>query len=173
MRVRPAVPATLVRRLTVDDLAAYRALHRLGLEEAPIAFVESPDEDATRPDGAIAPILERGEAWGVFVDGRLAGKMTIDTMGYATLAHTRWVHSFYVHPDARGAGAASAMLRGAIDDARAAGASRFMLCVNPENAPAWRLYEKLGFRETGRIPGGIRMMGRVMDDVLMVLETAP
>ena len=30
-----------VRLLTVDDLAAYRALHRFALSEAPDAFVET------------------------------------------------------------------------------------------------------------------------------------
>ncbi|MGH6951808.1 MAG: GNAT family N-acetyltransferase, partial [Vitreimonas sp.] len=55
-----------VRQLTLDDLAAYRALHRHGLCEAPDAFVETPANDAARPDATVRAMLERGEGWGAF-----------------------------------------------------------------------------------------------------------
>ena len=52
-----------VRVLTVEDLGAYRALHRFGLREAPQAFVETLADDARRPDAAVAEMLARGEGW--------------------------------------------------------------------------------------------------------------
>lgn len=162
-----------IRRLAVSDLAAYRALHRRALKEAAQAFVETPEEDADKPDSDVAPVLERGEAWGAFVDGKLVGKMTIDCLPYAALAHTRWLHALYVGPEGRGGGLAVKLVEAAMQDAQAVGASRFILWVNTENKAARRFYEKLGFRETGRIPGGIRMNGRIMDDVLMCREATP
>lgn len=94
-----------VRLLTVDDLGAYRALHRFALREAAQAFVETLADDARRPDAAVAEMLARGEGWGLFDGERLVGKLVLDAMPYECLAHTRWLHAIYLHPDARGRGA--------------------------------------------------------------------
>jgi RimJ/RimL family protein N-acetyltransferase len=60
-------------------------------------------------------------------------------------------------------------MREAIAWARTKGATRVALWVNGENTHAHALYERLGFRETGRIPGGIFVGGKQCDDVLMSL----
>jgi RimJ/RimL family protein N-acetyltransferase len=60
-------------------------------------------------------------------------------------------------------------MQAAMAGARAQGATRAALWVNGDNAPARRLYERLGFKETGRVPGGIILDGRQTDDVLMTL----
>jgi len=61
----------------------------------------------------------------------------------------------------------------AIDDARRAGAFRFLLWVNEENKAARRFYEKLGFQEIGRVDQGIAAGASFVDDVLMQLKTEP
>lgn len=160
-----------VRRLTADDLAVYRALHRFALMEAPLAFVETLRNDEARPDSIVRAMLERGEGWGVFDGERLVGKLVIDALPYDCLAHTHWLHAVYLHPDARGTGAGGALARAAIADAASNGATRIALWVNEKNAPARRAYERLGFVETGRVPGGISVEGGYVDDVLMTLAT--
>ena len=159
-----------VRCLTAADLGAYRALHRFGMTESPLGFVDVEKTDAARPDSDIAAMLERGEGWGAFDGDRLVGKLTIDALPYPSLAHTFWVHAVYVHPDARGRGASLALMDAAIESAVAKGARRVALWVNETNMPARRFYERVGFREGGRIPGGIRVGDRYVDDVLMWLE---
>lgn len=159
-----------VRRLTVDDLAAFRDLHRLGLEESPGAFVESPEEYALQSDLEIEAMLARDEGWGAFLEGKLVAKLSIDALPYAMMAHGRWVHGMYAAPEARGAvGGGAAVLRAAIKDAQSRGATRILLWVNGANARAYRFYEKLGFREAGRVPQGLRVNGAFVDDVLMCL----
>lgn len=159
-----------VRQLSAADLAAYRALHRFGMQESPSGFVDVPATDAARPDAEVEAALARGEGWGAFDGDRLIGKLIIDALPYPSLAHTFWIHAVYVHPDGRGSGASSALLRAAMESARAQGASRVALWVNGVNAHARRLYERLGFREAGRIPEGIRVDGVYVDDVLMALK---
>jgi L-amino acid N-acyltransferase YncA len=161
----------LVRKLTIADLDDYRALHRHGLTHAPAAFVETLEYENARPDAEIAAILERGEAWGVLDGERLLGKLVIDCLPFPMLAHTRWLHVIYVHPDARGRGAAADLMRAAIEDARRAGALRFLLWVNDQNKAARRFYEKLGFEEVGRVDQGLAMGAGFVDDVLMQLKT--
>jgi GNAT superfamily N-acetyltransferase len=114
-------------------------------------------------------VLARGDGWGVFDGNRLVGKLTIDALPYDSLKHVFWLHAVYLHPDARGRGAGVALLEAALAAARANGATRAALWVNSENAPARRLYERAGFRETGRVPQGITVQGQKMDDVLMTL----
>jgi GNAT superfamily N-acetyltransferase len=159
-----------VRQLAAADLAAYRALHRFGMEESPLGFVDVAETDAARPDSEVQAMLERGEGWGVFDGDRLVAKLTVDALPYPSLAHTFWIHAVYVHPDARGSGASSKLMRAAIEHARAKGASRIALWVNGANRHARALYERIGFRETGRIPLGIRAGETLVDDVLMTLE---
>jgi RimJ/RimL family protein N-acetyltransferase len=161
----------LVRALTPDDLGAYRALHRHALTHAPTAFAETCAQDEARSDDVVAAFLARGDAWGVFAaDGALIGKLLIDAAPYAAFAHTRWLHAVYVHPDARGAGAAAALIRGATEHVRKDGVFKVLLWVHTENAQARAFYEKLGFREVGRISQGILIAGRYIDDVMMCLE---
>jgi RimJ/RimL family protein N-acetyltransferase len=61
------------------------------------------------------------------------------------------------------------LMNASIEGARERGATRIALWVNGENAHAQRLYERLGFRESGRIPGGIFVGDKQCDDVLMSL----
>ena len=159
-----------VRVLTPDDLDAYRELHRFGLAHAPEAFAETSAQDAARSDEEVASDLARGETWGAFLNDRLLGKLVIDAPPWAAFQHTRWLHGVYVHPDARGAGAADALMRGALAHAKAAGAFIAVLWVNEKNAAALKFYERFGFREVGRIAKGIAVKGAYVDDVMMRLE---
>ena len=119
--VSGAALSAIVRPLAPDDLAAYRALHRFALAQAPESFAETSEQDRARRCRHAA-ILARGEAWGAFLDGRLVGKLTIDAPPYAAFGHTRWLHAVYLHPGARGAGAADALVTGALASAKDAGA---------------------------------------------------
>jgi len=156
-----------VRQLTAADLAEYRALHRFGMNEYPSGYVDVAETDAARPDADVMAMLMRGEGFGVFEGERMVGKLVLDALPYPSLARTFWVHAVYVHPDARGAGASRTLLGGAIEAARAKGATRMALWVHGANPRARALYERVGFRETGRIPGGIVIEGRPADDILM------
>jgi len=156
-----------VRRLAAADLAAYRALHRFGIRESPTGFIDVAETDAARPDGEVAAMLMRGEGWGVFEGERLIGKLTADALPYPSLAPTFWLRAVYVHPDARGTGASGRLIRAAIEGARAEGTSRMALWVHAANPHALALYERIGFRESGRIPQGVSINGQLVDDVLM------
>ena len=54
-------------------------------------------------------------------------------------------------PEARGRGMASAIVSRAIELARGSGAEHVSLFADPEALPVVRMYERLGFREVGRL----------------------
>jgi GNAT superfamily N-acetyltransferase len=160
----------IVRQLTGDDTAAYRELHRFGMSESPTGFVDVAETDAARSDAQVRDMLQQGHGWGAFDGDRLVAKLTIDALPYPSLAHTFWIHAVYAHPDARGTGASGKLIQAAIEGARLKGALRVALWVNGVNAHARGLYERMGFQQTGRIPGGIKVADMFVDDVLMSLE---
>ncbi|QDU10588.1 GNAT family N-acetyltransferase [Gimesia aquarii] len=63
-----------------------------------------------------------------------------------------FLHKIMVHPDFRGQGIGSALMKQALQAAK----SVVLLTVNPDNAPAVRLYESFGFRTRTRIEGYYR-----------------
>jgi GNAT superfamily N-acetyltransferase len=162
----------IIRQLTAADLAAYRGLHRFGMVESPTGFVDVEATDAARTDADVETMLARGDGWGAFEAERLVGKLTIDALPYPSLSRTFWIHAVYVHPDARGTGASGKLIKAAIEYARGKGARRIALWVNGVNTHARGLYERLGFQQTGRVPGGIQVGEAYVDDVLMTLELA-
>lgn len=71
---------------------------------------------------------------------------------WRTVADEAEIITVGVHPDARGAGIAIAMLGLLEFEVKKAGAKKIFLEVSAENAPAIALYKKFGFIETGRRP---------------------
>ena len=71
---------------------------------------------------------------------------------WRTVADECEIITIGVHPDARGAGIAMAMLTLIEGESRKAGAKKIFLEVSTQNASAIALYKKCGFVETGRRP---------------------
>jgi GNAT superfamily N-acetyltransferase len=59
-----------------------------------------------------------------------------------------FVHDVVVDETARSQGVAGALMKAAIEWLRERGAPRVLLWTAPQNAPAQRVFEKLGFRRT-------------------------
>ena len=120
----------LVRRATADDYATYTELFReLGVDD-PIA---SPDR-FTRDLAPKILFYER--------DGQPVGYV-----GHYALGRDGYIGNLVVAPRARGARIGEALMHAAAADLRAWGASeRWHLNVKVDNAPAIRLYERVGMR---------------------------
>lgn len=88
-------------------------------------------------------------------------------------AHVIQVQGLAVHPSARRHGVAAALLTAAERDARERGARKLTLRVLGSNAPAIRLYEKLGFAREGQLLDEFCINGRYVDDVVMAKYLLP
>lgn len=76
-------------------------------------------------------------------------------------------HSVYVAEGARGRGVGRALLAALKAEARRAQMHVMIGGIAAENEPSIRLHRKLGFVETGRLPGVGRKFGRTLDLVFM------
>ena len=79
---------------------------------------------------------------------RIAGAVVM----FPTRGGETFLHKIMVHPACRGQGLGSELMQAALVVAP----SRLLLTVNPENAPAVRLYEKFGYRVREHVPGYYR-----------------
>jgi ribosomal protein S18 acetylase RimI-like enzyme len=73
----------------------------------------------------------------------LAALITLEGVGY--------LDNVVTFPQARGRGLATALAVRAIAEARAAGARHVFLLADPEDVAAVKMYERIGFREVGRL----------------------
>jgi len=93
-------------------------------------------------------VAASGKRWfGIREHGELvslAALVQLEGVGY--------VDNVATFPQARGRGAASAVTARVIAEARAADAEHVSLFADADDPAALRMYERLGFRETGRLP---------------------
>ncbi|MGX9355588.1 N-acetyltransferase family protein [Roseobacteraceae bacterium S113] len=158
----------MIRRLSADDLAAFRALWEDGLERFPAAFLLTPGEVRAIPDARVRAQLSSGSHWGAFEADALVGLGVLRRGGVARLQHTGDIGPLYVAPDAQGRGHGRALMRGMLEGARQDGLLQVELCVDASNAPALRLYRGLGFAEIGRRPRSVIIDGIARDDLILL-----
>jgi len=101
-----------VRQLVAADAAAFRALRLLGLEESPEAFGSSYGSEKDRSVESFARSIADGHITGGFAGDRLVAVAGFYVMAQEKAAHRGAVWGVYVHPEARGQGAADSGARG-------------------------------------------------------------
>jgi L-amino acid N-acyltransferase YncA len=147
---------------------AVLTIYQLGIDEGNATFETAAPTweqfDTSRlPDHRHVAVDEAGT-----VLGWVAAVPVSDRCVYAGVVE----HSVYVHPDARGRGVGSALLRALIESTEAAGIWTIQSGIFPENASSLALHQKTGFR----IIGTRERIGRhhgVWRDVVLVERRSP
>jgi GNAT superfamily N-acetyltransferase len=136
-----------VRQATSDDWQTVRDIRLAALQEAPYAFGSTYarerdfNEETWRgrlsnPDGPTFLAFDGDDAVGID--------------GVYTEGGDRILVAMWVAPSARRAGVGEALTNAVCEWVRAQGDRRVYLGVAEDNEPARRLYERLGFRMTGK-----------------------
>lgn len=140
-------PAT-VRRAVVGDEAILRDLRLQALTDAPEAFGSTYERELARTPEDWRRWISPGVTF-IFEDDH--GPRGLIAGGHdPTETSIVYLMAMWVHPDARGAGAADALVTAVIDWAQAEGAAAVQLDVIDTNQRARRLYERHGFHLTGQ-----------------------
>jgi len=155
-----------LRRLTPNDAAAYRALRLEGFAAHPLEFRYSPaDEEALSP-AETGRRLAESFVVGVFAAGDLAGIGGWTRLAGEKLRHKGLLWGMYVRPRARGTGAADAIVRAIVEDARRE-VEILLLTAAAPNERARRLYERWGFGAYGTEPAAVKAGDVYVDELLM------
>ncbi|WP_282695442.1 GNAT family N-acetyltransferase [Streptomyces sp. CC208A] len=154
--------------LTAAHAAEVIAIYQAGIDEGNATFETTAPtweqfDAAKLPGHRFAALDETGR-----VLGWVAASKASDRCAYAGVVE----HSVYVHPDARGRGIASSLLKALIDSTEAAGIWTVQSGIFPENAASLAVHERAGFRAIGTRERIGRHHG-VWRDVVLVERRSP
>lgn len=124
---------------------------------------------------SLRPELRRGSRLllGAWCDDRLIGTGQLELMERSNGQHRAEVQRLFVAPEFRGRGVGRAIMAALHQEARQRGRSLLLLLVRRGDA-AVRLYEALGYREAGIVPGLTSgPMGERYDHAIMYQEMRP
>jgi RimJ/RimL family protein N-acetyltransferase len=164
-----------IRRLTRDDAEAYRAIRLEALTNHPESFGASPEAFGERSLDDLRELLDHMAFFGAETDkAELAGIIAYFRDTGERERHRGWLIQVYLKPSLRGTGCAEALIEAAVEHARTE-VLQVHLGVGTHNAPAIRLYQKVGFAIYGTDPRALLVNGRYIDEHLMVrfLDKAP
>jgi ribosomal protein S18 acetylase RimI-like enzyme len=161
-----------IRQLGKEDAAIFRRLRLEGLRESPAAFAASYGEEEKISAEEIALRLAASpDHWvlGAFVSGELAGVVGFYRESGVNLRHKGKIWGMYLAPEFRGRKIGESLMRecvAKIDGMPGLRSAR--LSVNPTQAAAMKLYEKLGFIRYGEEPDALFVDGTYHSFVNMV-----
>jgi GNAT superfamily N-acetyltransferase len=163
----------MIRLLQSSDVAAFVALRRRALLDAPLAFGASPEDDfAAAPDALLAQ-MQKAPDWviaGAF-DETLVGAAGLLRDRHLKAAHKAHVWGMFVQPEARGRGIGRALLDALVAHARTLdGVTTVRLAVSDAAPEARRLYERAGFQAWGFEPDALRAGGVTAGEHHMLLR---
>lgn len=155
-------------QITPDRWQEYKAIRLQALENNPLAFDSSPDEE-NFSEGVWKEKLEEANDFKVFVEdnGKLVAKMEVEWDSRKKVRHNAEVYGVYIDPAYRGKGLGIMLMNEVERLAKEHGIMRLWLDVVVTQEPAMALYRKLGFREIGKTEQSIKVDGQYHDKLLM------
>jgi ribosomal protein S18 acetylase RimI-like enzyme len=138
-----------VVRVDGSNWRAYREVRLAMLQAAPRAFWTTYEQAASRSDEEWQSLVGQSLTWLALSGGRAVGSVGVFSPPDQPEDECVLV-GMWVDPSARGQGVGEALVRTVVRAAAEQGRRRVVLEVAHENAPALALYERMGFRPTGR-----------------------
>jgi RimJ/RimL family protein N-acetyltransferase len=103
------------------------------------------------------------------VDGKLIANSQVNRIGAGRQSHVG-ILGIAIRDGYRNIGIGTQMMKTLIDEGKKMGLKVLVLDMFATNTRAKHVYEKMGFKEVGRIPKGLFKDGKYIDEVRMALE---
>jgi ribosomal protein S18 acetylase RimI-like enzyme len=161
-----------IRALGVADADAFRRVRLDALRLHPEAFGSAYEDEAVLDHAQFAERLAAPDftRFGGFASGDLVGLVGLQIRSGAKERHKARLFSMYVDAAHRGSGLAQQLIDAVIAGARKAEALVLQLSVAADNAPAQRLYRRMGFTVYGVERRSLNVGGHFHDEELMALD---
>lgn len=167
----------VIRKLAVQDAAAFRDLRMEMCRLHPEAFGQTPEECAAMEDEKALDWMTPSDGFPEkFVLAAFAGEQMVATVAFrredsVKERHRAWIWAVYVRPEGRGHGLSRRLMQQVIDESRTmAGLEMLTLTVAVTQTAARTLYTSLGFFTTGLNRHGYKLLdGRYVDHEEMIL----
>jgi RimJ/RimL family protein N-acetyltransferase len=134
------------------------------------------DEKQTRDQeidwlARVLPKIEKNEyIWvAAEADDKVMGNSEVERLKPRRQSHVG-ILGIAIRDGYRDIGVGTEMMKTLIDESRKAGLKILILDVFATNGRARHVYDKIGFREVGKIPGALFKDGRYIDEIRMALE---
>lgn len=167
-----------IRKITGEDLEAFRELRLEALRDSPAAFCSDYEREAAVSAEKFNRGLKPGDdfreafvlgAWNASND--LIGMAGFHVPDRLKTRHKAWIWGMYVKANHRGQGAGESLLRAIFKEAKQIeGLEQILLSAITFSDIARRLYQRVGFVEYGREPNSLKVDGVNYDEVLMILK---
>ena len=153
-----------------DHASDWRDLRLEGVRDFPLGFLVTLEEMAAADMDRCSDILKRGSVRGVFSHGKLIGFCGFRPQLLQQTKHRGEIGPFFVSRKFHGSGAATTMMSGLINEAKATELEQLELFVDTENHRAIAFYERFGFERIATHKDGVRIEGDSRDDYFYTLR---
>lgn len=162
----------MIRKISSDDWGEYKKLRLQSQQTDPQAFGGSYEDEISMSDDAwkekIKELLDYGETLFAREDEKAVGMVRITFERKEKFKHIAHLMAFYVNPDYRGKDIGKTLLQEALKEIQLhPEIIKIKLCVNPEQKAAMKLYERFGFKITGKSEKEMRIADRFYDQYYM------
>lgn len=157
----------IIRRVGKDDVDAFRHIRLEALRLEPASFASTFEDWHALPSEVWQQRLNE-PVFIAFQSEDPVGLIGLLREKGARSAHRATIVMVYLRKNLRGRGIARELFSAIEKFARDIGVRQLELTVSAENSVAISFYQREGFVEVGRVPGGYIHEGREIDDVLMV-----
>ncbi len=157
----------MIKLLTPDDAEVFRLIRLEALRTDPGAFSSRAEDWEILSLGEWRRRLIETPVFVAFEHDEPVAIMGLMWQKPSKMTHRATLIMVYVRATQRGTGLARKLLHYVMDHAAAHGIRQLELAVNADNPIARRFYERAGFAEMGRIPGGFIQDGMEIDEILM------
>ncbi|MDX8346478.1 GNAT family N-acetyltransferase [Cognatiyoonia sp. IB215446] len=158
------------KTLAPTHAAAWQGLRLEGARNFPMGFLVTVEETASADLDRCRAILKAGAIRGVFAGETLVGFCGYRPNSLERIRHRAEIGPFFVTATYHGTGAADALMKGVISEAKSAGLAQLELFVDTKNHRAIAFYEKRGFRRAATHYDGVRIDGQSRDDHFYTLR---
>ena len=158
----------IIKKLTMDDLYAWKALRLDSLQNCPHRFTASFEEDSKLTDADWVQFFSEAEHFGVFFEEHLVSIASLSKMRALKTTHRGILWGVYTAASFQGRGFAKLLIQHILNYAKKDLLQIHLQCAQ-DNSSALRLYQSLGFIEYGLEPRTIKVNDQFYDAVLMVI----